>query len=701
MFNMPQAADPRAPGAFVALLVLLFGAAVLMSAWVSHRAKTADGPPADRWFRLYVWISLRTSGVWLALWIICAFFHGVDVLSAALSIDSHMGQFGVVACLVIAGAMVNIACASLEAPRYADVRHLAIRPADIIRIELLKEVCIASAALALAALDVAVDFSPTAGILLPLTALIPIFAAGWKIRSIVGMRPFAQSHGELREAVFRLAARGGVTVKNLYVLPSNDWKMVNAFAARGSNVMLSEALVQALTRREADALIAHELTHVRENHIRKIGLGASLVIVAVVIATVVLPFIWQPLNPFASVPAAAIVYILVTPAVRRRFEWRADAGAVALTQDSEALITGLVKVTRLNCIPLEFKKPWSWLVTHPSTLRRVQAIAKRFGVPDTRLHELITADPHNTGEPGYPIEPAETITGRLFTTEFKSKSAFVVLGASLAIFIVVPLLASAAAAAVETASGQVMIYAAAALIAVALDWFAAHSITAAQSRRLSERLFSRLLLGKQIPPGAPVFFVSLSPSRAVRLYEYRFEWDVGYLWFDQDMLFYKGELAEFALSPEAVSSIEVMPARFGLHAGLRLVLTIDAPEGKRVAAIRPAGLSTLRAARKRLAEIERLAREWHAGARTAVPGTAPHVAVPAEAEVTSESLRNVAKAAGRPPIIIAAVAMLVDVNLSHDYVALTLTIWAATLVSTWVRILPLRRYREPSSAVLT
>src|SRR5207302_4437375 len=83
----------------------------------------------------------------------------------------------------------------------------------------------------------------------------------------IGIKPSALSHGELRDAVMGLAARAGVACNNLYLLPDNKWKMVNAFASSGRNVTLSQPLVEALTRREVNAMTAHELTHLKENHI--------------------------------------------------------------------------------------------------------------------------------------------------------------------------------------------------------------------------------------------------------------------------------------------------------------------------------------------------------------------------------------------------------------------------------------------------
>ena len=73
----------------------------------------------------------------------------------------------------------------------------------------------------------------------------------------------------------------------------------------------------------------------------------------------------------------------------RHFENVADATAVRLTGDPEAQITGLLRISRLNFMPIQWGKlSESWL-THPSMVRRAQRIAAAGGMAPERLQEIL------------------------------------------------------------------------------------------------------------------------------------------------------------------------------------------------------------------------------------------------------------------------------------------------------------------------
>jgi len=111
---------------FVGSLSCLFALALLASGYSSWRASGGPGSVAERWFRIYLCISLRTVAVWLGLWTICAALGGVALLREALNLQMRSADLIITAALVACGAAVNIACAAMEAPRYRDVRGLPI-----------------------------------------------------------------------------------------------------------------------------------------------------------------------------------------------------------------------------------------------------------------------------------------------------------------------------------------------------------------------------------------------------------------------------------------------------------------------------------------------------------------------------------------------------------------------------------------------
>src|SRR6185295_17656777 len=81
----------------------------------------------------------------------------------------------------------------------------------------------------------------------------------------------AVSVGRLRDRIVELAEKAGVKIGQIYLLPTGKGQMANAFAASGNNLLLTDCLIKGLTEREMDAVIAHELTHLKHRHPRQLG----------------------------------------------------------------------------------------------------------------------------------------------------------------------------------------------------------------------------------------------------------------------------------------------------------------------------------------------------------------------------------------------------------------------------------------------
>jgi Zn-dependent protease with chaperone function len=72
--------------------------------------------------------------------------------------------------------------------------------------------------------------------------------------------------GELKERVSSLAARAGYPQIKFYVTSSARSQVANAFALPGKRIFLTAPLVRSLSKREVDAVVAHELSHVRRSN---------------------------------------------------------------------------------------------------------------------------------------------------------------------------------------------------------------------------------------------------------------------------------------------------------------------------------------------------------------------------------------------------------------------------------------------------
>lgn len=189
---------------------------------------------------------------------------------------------------------------------------------------------------------------------------------------------------------------------------------LNAFAS-GVNedqytVTLTRGLIENLNDREIEAVIAHELTHIRNEDVK-------LMIIAVVIAGVIsfvseiafrgfrfssssrsssssgnnrgaggLIVIGMIVLAIAGLLAAVIRFSL-----SRSREYLADAGAVELTKDPDAMISALLKISgRADldgvpsgvmdmCIENDPDDMSDIFSTHPSISKRVQALANYAG----------------------------------------------------------------------------------------------------------------------------------------------------------------------------------------------------------------------------------------------------------------------------------------------------------------------------------
>ena len=158
---------------------------------------------------------------------------------------------------------------------------------------------------------------------------------------LVGARelPLAEAPG-LHSTVERLASLAGVTKPRLYLIPDG---LPRALAAgrgpRGSAVAVSTGLLSAATPAELEAVLAHELAHVRH---RDVVVQTSVVVVAATFLELsriggwlqrALLFILGPI-------AAAFVHLLLSP----KREFLADQAAAAICGSPHPMADALVRL---------------------------------------------------------------------------------------------------------------------------------------------------------------------------------------------------------------------------------------------------------------------------------------------------------------------------------------------------------------------
>jgi len=427
-------------------------------------------------------------------------------------------------------------------------------------------------------------------------------------RGPLGTTPQALSSGALRDRLFDLAKRAGVSLRQLYVMPMRRERMANAFAVNGGVVMVADELLDRMSRREVDAVLAHEISHLEHRHPMMMVAGAAA-------AWLLVSVISMPIGYAYVVPMGITASWLAYLFVARRCEFVADAGAAALTGDAEAMISGLGQLSRLNDVPLTWERGRGWLITHPSTQARAQALGRRAGISPERIEELLTSGlpPVDHYQPHERPGEAE----RVFSTAWKTRT----LGRLSLAMMAGAVLAPAAAVALTRALGLTWPHPALILGGALLAWIALivtqDQLAARPIRQLEAAVRKRFGDAHE----ADALFVALSPGDQPRVYEGFLDWDLGILRTTRDRLEYRGEQIALDLPRETLRAIEVGGSAPGWLRAPRVVLRWAAGDGEASLTLRPANtrrVSAIDAASRALAD--RL-RAWHERAPEGASGS--------------------------------------------------------------------------------
>lgn len=161
----------------------------------------------------------------------------------------------------------------------------------------------------------------------------------------------------LYRIVENLAITEGMPMPNVYII---DDAAPNAFATgrdpRHAHVAATRGILDLMSDRELEAVMAHEMGHVRNYDIRVMMIVFGLVSAIGLIADAFLRMMWfggnddDPPHPIflilgiAAALLAPFVAILVQAAVSRQREYLADASGALTTRDPEALASALEKL---------------------------------------------------------------------------------------------------------------------------------------------------------------------------------------------------------------------------------------------------------------------------------------------------------------------------------------------------------------------
>ncbi|HXZ67603.1 MAG TPA: M48 family metallopeptidase, partial [Alphaproteobacteria bacterium] len=192
------------------------------------------------------------------------------------------------------------------------------------------------------------------------------------IHMATGAHPVTrEEQPELYNLIENLCISRGLTTPKLYII---DTDVMNAYASgideKSYAITVTQGLLERLNKREMEAVLAHELTHIIDRDTR--------VLIVTIVFTGMISFLaqmlWRNLQIMSwtrsrrerggggavviimlvSAVAMAIGYVLALVlrfAVSRRREYMADAGSVELTKDPSALISALRKISTNPDVP--------------------------------------------------------------------------------------------------------------------------------------------------------------------------------------------------------------------------------------------------------------------------------------------------------------------------------------------------------------
>ena len=243
------------------------------------------------------------------------------------------------------------------------------------------------------------------------------FAIAWffhqsMINAATGARPITRKEeARVWNLLENLCISRGLTMPKLAVIETGA---LNAYASglrEGQyTVTVTRGLIDRLDDAELEAVLAHELSHIRHNDVRLLVIAIIFVGIISFVAEIVFRRIfWFGLRAggdrrsggrsgglviVAALAIMAIAYMLaivIRFTLSRRREYMADAGAVELTRDPDAMISALRKISGHSVIetaPDEVREmfienPKSGFIglfaTHPPIPKRIEMLVKYAG----------------------------------------------------------------------------------------------------------------------------------------------------------------------------------------------------------------------------------------------------------------------------------------------------------------------------------
>lgn len=203
---------------------------------------------------------------------------------------------------------------------------------------------------------------------------------------------------ELWEVLSAFLSKAGLKNTYLYIWPTKKNKTANALVSGfgKKNIFISDYLIENADEKEIEAIVGHEIGHIKKHHIL-IRMLVTLVPIPVFSLIGSLMDSYEK-NNHTEIPVIPglivfmvifiIYYGVVFHYITRTQERQADDYVLKLGVDPNVYISSLIKLSKLNHMNMKMNKLDEKFQTHPSFARRIRWIEGAAGI----RYETMTQD---------------------------------------------------------------------------------------------------------------------------------------------------------------------------------------------------------------------------------------------------------------------------------------------------------------------
>jgi hypothetical protein len=318
--------------------------------------------------------------------------------------------------------------------------------------------------------------------------------------------------------------------------PATSSILAASFIGRRNLVLLSPNLLHICSKREVDAVAAHELAHFRQRR-RLIQYFFLLAMLGILLAGALVD---QRFQFWLVLPAA--VCVLLMSAGKRRLEFAADRFSFSITGDPQAMAAALAKISAANHTPPSGSRLRELFLSHPWPEKRIRRLGAGLDIGQT-----------SPSLPAYSIDaPASAASGRpvaLFAQTLVGFIRFLLSRTWLAAIV-----AGALAQFSESATFLALLF----LAAVTAGYFAIAALWTRRLTRVQTKIHASLVkLHGAVWTPAPL--CGMSPGIGRTIFDVGYDWDLGLLRTSGGSLCYAGDRASFAIPCASIDRIERLP----------------------------------------------------------------------------------------------------------------------------------------------